>query len=118
MSGVGTKVVFEDDRIKVWELELSPGQKTAIHTHEMDYMFYVIAGSSLEILDEQDNRIGIFEYRDGDVLPLKLDGDELVVVGDESLRVPATHAARNVGNELYRELLVEEKQPANQGVNF
>jgi len=109
MSGVGTKVVFEDDRIKVWELELSPGQKTAVHKHEMDYMFYVISGSSLEVLDEKDNPIGVFEYKDGDVLPLKLYGDELVVVGEESLRVPATHAARNVGNRLYREILVEEK---------
>jgi hypothetical protein len=118
MSGVGTRVVFEDDRIKVWELELSPGQKTATHTHEMDYIVYVIICSSLEILDEKDNPIGVFSYRDGDVLPLKLDGDELVVVGDESLRVPATHAARNVGKKPYREILVEEKQPSNQGVNF
>ena len=109
MSGVGTRVVFEDDRIKVWELELGPGQKTAIHTHTMDYMFYVISGSSLEILDEEDNRIGVFDYKDGDVLPLQLEGDELVVIGDESLRVPATHAARNVGDKFYRELLVEEK---------
>ena len=117
MSGVGTRVVFEDDRIKVWELELSPGETTALHKHEMDYMFYVISGSSLEVLDEKDNPVGVFEYQDGDVLPLKLDGDELVVVGDESLRVPATHAARNVGNKPYREILIEEKQPANQGFN-
>ena len=109
MTGVGTRVVFEDDKIKVWELELSPGQKTQVHTHTMDYMFYVISGSSLEILDENNNAIGVFDYNDGDVMPLKLEGDELLVVGEESLRVPATHAAQNVGDRPYREILIEKK---------
>jgi hypothetical protein len=109
MSGVGTRVVFEDDRIKVWELELDPGQKTAVHTHEMDYVFYVMNGSSLEILDEENNSLGVFEYDDGDVMPLRLEGEVLVGAGDESLRVPATHAARNVGDTPYREILIEKK---------
>ena len=109
MSGVGTKVVFEDDKIKVWELTLEPGEKTEVHTHEMDYIFYVINGSSLEIFDANDSQIGTFDYSDGDVWPLRLEGDGLVVVGNESLRVPATHAARNAGDKPYREILIEKK---------
>ena len=42
MSEVGTKVVFEDDKIKVWELNLEPGERTAVHTHEMDYVLSLI----------------------------------------------------------------------------
>lgn len=109
MAGVGTKVVFEDDKIKVWELNLQPGEQTAVHTHEMDYVFYVIDGSSLEIFDGDNQSIGTFEYEDGDVLPLRLEGGALVVVGNESLRVPATHSARNAGDRPYREILVEKK---------
>ena len=109
MSEVGTKVVFEDDKIKVWELNLEPGERTAVPTHEMDYVFYVIDGSSLEIFDGDNQSIGTFEYKDGDVLPLRLEGGALVVVGNESLRVPATHSARNAGDTPYREILVEKK---------
>ena len=38
MSEVGTKVVFEDDKVKVWELDIEPGGQTAVHTHKMDYL--------------------------------------------------------------------------------
>ena len=109
MSEVGTKVVFEDEKIKVWELTLAPGEQTAVHTHEMDYVFYVIDGSSLEIFDADNQPLGTFDYKDGDVLPLRLEGDTLFIVGDESLSVPATHSARNAGNTPYREILVETK---------
>lgn len=40
LAGVGTNVLFEDDKIKVWEFILEPGEQTALHTHEMDYIFY------------------------------------------------------------------------------
>lgn len=41
MAGVGTKKVYENDRVVVWELELDPGEKIPLHTHVLDYMFYV-----------------------------------------------------------------------------
>jgi mannose-6-phosphate isomerase-like protein (cupin superfamily) len=109
MSGVGTKVVFEDHKIKVWELNLDPGEQTQLHTHKMDYVFYVTSGSILEVFDADNQLIGSFDYRDGDVLPLRLQGDELLVVGNEALRVPATHSARNAGDRPYREILIETK---------
>lgn len=109
MAGVGSNVVFEDDKIKVWEFNLEPGEQTAVHTHEMEYVFYVISGSTLEVFDADDNLVTPLDFNDGDVLPLRLEGDELVVVGNESLRVPARHSARNAGATLYREILIEKK---------
>jgi hypothetical protein len=101
--------LFEDDKIKVWEFVLEPGEQTALHTHEMDYIFYVINGSTLEVLDADSQIVTSLEFSDGDVLPLRLDGDELVVIGNESLRVPATHSAPNAGVARYREVLIEKK---------
>jgi hypothetical protein len=46
---------------------------------------------------------------DGDVVALRLENNELIVVGNESLRVPATHSARNAGTAVYREILIEKK---------
>lgn len=43
MSGVGTKKVFENDRVIVWEMTLEPGDSTGQHTHEHDYFFRVIS---------------------------------------------------------------------------
>ena len=109
MAGVGTKVVFEDDKIKLWEFNLEPGERTPVHTHEMDYIFYVIDGTTLEVFDADDNNLGPLKVASGDTVALRLEGDELVVVDDESIRFPATHSARNGGPNRYREILIETK---------
>jgi hypothetical protein len=109
MAGVGSKVVFEDDKIKVWEFNLEPGERTPVHTHEMDYVFYVIDGATLEVFDADDNDLGPLKVASGDVWAARVEGDELVVIGDESMRFPATHSARNGGPNRYREILIETK---------
>lgn len=108
MAGVGTKVVYEDDKIKVWEFDLEPGEQTPVHTHQLEYMFYVIAGTTLEIFDVDNKPLTTLELNDGDVVPLRIEGDELVVIGNDTLRVPVTYFARNAGPETYREILVEK----------
>jgi predicted metal-dependent enzyme (double-stranded beta helix superfamily) len=109
MAGVGSNVVFEDDNIKVWEFNLDPGEQTPVHTHELDYIFYVIDGTTLEVFDKNNQFLSDIEVKDGDVVPLRLEGDELVVIGNKSQRIPATHSARNGGPNRYREILVETK---------
>ena len=109
MAGVGSEVVFEDDKIKVWEFHLAPGERTALHTHELEYVFYVLSGSTLEVFDANDGFLTSLDFADGDVLPLRLEAGELIVIGDESTRLPATHWARNAGSTPYREILIEKK---------
>jgi len=109
LAGVGTKVVFEDEKIRVWEFSLEPGEQTPVHTHELEYIFYVIDGTTLEIFDADNNPLTPLELNDGDVVPLRLEGRELIVIGNESLRVPVTHSARNAGTRRYREILIEKK---------
>ena len=109
MAGVGSKVVFEDNKVKVWEFNLEPGEQTPLHTHEMDYVFYVIDGAPLEVFDADDNNLGILDLASGEVVPIRVEGDELVMIKDESKRVPVTHSARNAGPNRYREILIETK---------
>ena len=33
MAGVGSKVVFEDNKVKVWEFNLEPGEQTPLQHH-------------------------------------------------------------------------------------
>ena len=106
---VGTQKLYEDDKIIFWELILEPGEKTPCHTHLLDYVWYVIEGTTLEIFDKNDQYLGSFEAPTGAVFPLRLEGDELLTTDDKGLRAPATHRARNAGPTHYREIRVETK---------
>jgi mannose-6-phosphate isomerase-like protein (cupin superfamily) len=108
MSGVGTRVLYENERIILWEFVLAPGEITPVHTHHHDYVFHVVEGSTLEVLDAGGKVLGTFDAPTGAIFPLRLDGDDLVSELDGS-RVPATHAARNAGTTPYREILIETR---------
>jgi hypothetical protein len=109
MGDVGTKKLFEDERIILWEFALEPGERTVCHTHDKDYVFYVLEGSTLEVFDADGALLGDFEARTADVFSLKCEGDRLVSTDDKGLRAPATHIARNAGSRRYREILIEKK---------
>jgi hypothetical protein len=109
MPDVGSRKLFENERIIVWEFVLEPGETTPRHTHELDYVWYVLEGSKLETFDERGESIGAFESRTGATFAFAIEGDELVSTDEKGLRGPATHSARNVGSNRYREILVEMK---------
>ena len=39
---LGTKVLFENDAIQVWEVRLEPGQRGAFHVHDQTYFWTVV----------------------------------------------------------------------------
>jgi hypothetical protein len=44
---VGTRLLSESDRVRVWEIRLQPGQRVAAHRHVLDYFWTAInPGSS------------------------------------------------------------------------
>lgn len=92
MGEVGTRLVFENDRVKVWEFTLEPGQALEAHTHQHDYFFYPIEGGTLEVT--RPGRVDRVELQAGRVY-WRAGGD--------------THGARNVGPVRYHEVLVELK---------
>jgi hypothetical protein len=109
MGDVGTTKIFEDDRVAIWEFLLEPGCRTPVHTHERDYVFYVLEGSRLEVFGANDEPLGAFDANTGDVFALACEQGELRSRDDKGLRAPATHSARNAGTSRYREILVETK---------
>lgn len=93
MADVGTKLVLENERVKVWEFTLAPGETFPEHTHDLDYFFYVIEGSTLEVT-RRDRK---------DTVSLEAGGVYFRVKGD-------THSATNAGPTRYHEVLVELKR--------
>jgi quercetin dioxygenase-like cupin family protein len=45
---IGTALVFEDDRVRVWRIVLEPGEEAPWHTHELDYTSVSIEGDLIE----------------------------------------------------------------------
>ncbi len=106
MADVATTKLFENERVAVWEMLLAPGESTGLHTHDREYFFHVLEGSTLRTSDGNGERVGDFEFKTGSTNWISIEGDE-VVLG--STRAPATHDAKNLGSTRYREILVEFK---------
>lgn len=94
MIDVGTKLVFENEQVKVWEFTLQPGEVIEAHQHDHDYFFYVIDGGTLEV------------SRQGTVTQATLEPGKVYYRkgGD-------THGAKNISATRYHEVLVEIKKP-------
>jgi quercetin dioxygenase-like cupin family protein len=92
MAEVGTKLIFENERVKVWEFTLQPGEEIATHQHDCDYFFYPIEGGTLEVTRASGVTRATLET--GQVY-FRRGGD--------------SHAARNVSDRRYHEILVELK---------
>jgi len=92
MADVGSKLIFENERIRVWEFTLQPGETIDAHKHEYDYFFYPIEGGTLEVT------------RDSGVVRATLEAGKVYYRSGGD-----THAATNVDDHRYHEVLVELK---------
>ena len=110
-ENVGSTVVFENDKVKVWDFVLQPGEETPMHKHDKSYMWYAIQGGPLDCEDEHGGDLGVFDVPTGSVFNIKCEGDELEVLSEiaQGTLFPATHKAKNAGDVPYREILIEFK---------
>ncbi len=51
---VGTRLLFENDRVRVWDLALAPGESLDKHIHRLDYVILVESGGLLRSADPDD----------------------------------------------------------------
>lgn len=96
---MGTKVLFEDERVRVWELRLDPGEESDVHRHDLDHVLVQIAGDRVAVIPEPDTEGPYRDYLEADVVP------GMVV----QVRRGGVETARNVGAEPYHEIIVELK---------
>ena len=108
---VGSKVIFENERIRVWDFELQPGEETEMHKHEKSYIWYAIQGGQLDTEDEHGNHLGVFDIPTGSVFNIRHNGDELEILSEQGKgsKFPQTHKAKNISAHPYREILIEFK---------
>ena len=82
-----------------------------MHRHDHDYFFLAIQGSTLSVTDVNNDFLFEFSPGKGDTLNLEKHGDFITGPGQTPLPwdLPTVHAAKNVGNQTYHEVLIELK---------
>ena len=43
---IGTEILFENDQVRVWDMQVPPGGKKAWHHHTLDYVIINVTGGS------------------------------------------------------------------------
>jgi len=99
LGDIGTKLLLEDDRVRVWEVRLAPGEEGAVHRHTADHLLIQVAGDRIAVVPEPDSEGPFRTYFEADVIP-----GAVVAVSRGGVE-----AARNVGAEPYVEVIVELK---------
>src|SRR4029077_3565215 len=105
LAPVGTKVVFENDEVRVWVLKLAPGERSAVHRHDLDHLLIQIRGDRIAVEPEPDAEGPHHDSREADGPP----GVAVHVLGG------GVDAAINVGREPYYEIIVELKEREAKG---
>jgi predicted metal-dependent enzyme (double-stranded beta helix superfamily) len=98
---IGTKVIYEDETVRVWRLTLSPGQESPIHRHGLDHLLVQVSGDRIAVIPEPDTQGPYAEVLEADVVP----GAVIHV------RRGGVERARNVGTQPYLEVIIELKDP-------
>lgn len=97
-QNVGTRLLFENDRVRVWDLALQPGEFLEKHVHRDDFLFVVTDGGSLRHVDPNDSSNDrAVKYDDG------------LVVFHEAGEGIVHNRLVNVGDALYRNIVIELK---------
>lgn len=97
-GNVGTKLLFENERIRVWDLALQPGEALEKHVHHEDYVFIVLEGGSLVHVDDEDAGKDVAVHYTTDQVVWLEAGEGLV-----------HNKLVNVGDKPYRNLVIELK---------
>ena len=91
---VGTRLLFENKRVRVWDLCLEPGESTGQHIHRHDYFYVTIDGGRLQGAGADGQAGEPREMGDGEVCFREVEDVDI-------------HAAINAGDQPWRNIIVE-----------
>lgn len=91
VNDANIKLRFENDRVRVLERTLKPGDREKLHSHP-SYLIHVMTGGKLRN-HNVDGKVTEFEVKAGDLL----------------FRDPTTHWAENIGTTVVEVVVIELK---------
>jgi hypothetical protein len=94
---IGTALLFENDRVRVFELRLEPGERGPFHLHDRDYLWTVVeSGRGLQRF--ADGSYVVRDYTVGETRFLEQSPEDSLI-----------HDLENVGGSTLRFVTVELK---------
>ena len=99
LGDVATRLLFENDRVRVWEMNLGPGERSATHRHDLDYVLVQLEGDRIAADFEPESAGAHKGHVEGTV---ELGKTRFIGRG-------GVETAVNVGERRYREILIELK---------
>ena len=99
LGDIATRLLMENDRVKIWEMDLAPGEESAVHEHTMDYILVLLEGDRIAGVPEPDSAGLYNEYIEAEVEP----GNYYYI------EKGGIETARNIGKKRYREIAIELK---------
>ncbi len=99
LGEIANKLLFENERVRIWEMRMPPGEIGPPHRHGLDHILVQIDGDRMAVVPEPDTQGEYQEYLEADVAP----GQSFFV------RRGGVERAKNVGTKTYHEILIELK---------
>ena len=98
---IATKLLMENDHVRIWEMRLAPGERSALHKHDNDYVMIQIAGDKMAADFEPDSGgpWGGLGRVEGDIVPGNFIWAERGGI----------ETAVNIGEQPFYEIVVELK---------
>jgi beta-alanine degradation protein BauB len=87
---VGTSIIFENHRIRVWDIILKPGERGPFHAHTRNYFWTVVEGSR-GLQRFADGTFAVRDYLEGETKWLEHTPETALIhdlenIGDTDLR--------------------------------
>lgn len=96
---VGTQLMFENERVRVWDLALAPGESLEGHIHRLDYFFIVATGGLICFADPDNSD----DYRN-----VQFQDDQVTFVPADDGKVD--NRLTNIGATPHRNYVIELKR--------
>jgi quercetin dioxygenase-like cupin family protein len=92
---VGSRILFENDFVRVWEIALEPGENLPQHYHALPYLVVTIEAAAVRVVEDDGQA---YEPKDAP--------------GDITFREAGQiHELQNISPSRYVNRLIEIKQP-------
>ncbi len=102
LGPIATRLLYEDDRVRVWDQVIEPGASTGPHRHACPYALVTVDGASLDVLPVPG--FPSLHAADGETISVDLESRTAGI-----LPAGSVEEAINVGDSAYRAILVEFK---------
>lgn len=97
MGSIADRVLFENEQVRIWEMDLQPGESSQEHHHDNDYIVILIAGDRVGVRPAPGSKDDHEGYHEAEVTP------------GRTAFIPAggTETAINVGTVPYKDIEIE-----------